>query len=112
MDNNLLSADIFDTFEIDSAYMPASTAEDTFLKELHTILKRRIEELMDKNPERLMWILYRIDVNEQKVKQALAENDSRDYSDVIASLIIARQLQKIKTRYAGTSADSGWSFDV
>ncbi len=111
MNEEALSHTIFDTFEIDTSFLPTAKNENDFLAELRKILIRRIEELIDKNPERLLWILYRIDVSEQKVKQALTENASLDYSAVLADLIIQRQLEKIKTRYAEPST-ADWSFDV
>jgi len=45
-------------------------------------------------------ILYRIDVNERKLKFLLQENVGEDAAVIIADLIIERQLQKIKSREA------------
>ena len=46
----------------------------------------------------LVQILYRIDVSEKKIKTLLKENQGSDAGKIIASLIIERQMQKIKSR--------------
>ncbi|MBC6492728.1 hypothetical protein BC349_16850 [Flavihumibacter stibioxidans] len=48
--------------------------------------------------QELVRILYRIDVNENKLKFLLKEKVGEDAAQIIADLIIERQLQKIKTR--------------
>lgn len=48
--------------------------------------------------DELIRLLYRIDVHEQKLKQLLREHPQEDAGNIIASLIIERQLQKIKSR--------------
>ncbi len=67
-------------------------AEDDLLKEL----TRAINYLIDKDFEKLMHILYRIDVSEQKVKQAFGLE--QDVAVQIAKLIIEREQQKVITR--------------
>lgn len=57
-----------------------------------------INELISKNFEKLISILYRIDVSEQKLKQELAHASDSNAGAVIARLMIERQVQKIKTR--------------
>lgn len=47
---------------------------------------------------RLVQILYRIDVSEQKLKILLLENPQTDAAIMIAELIIQRQIEKAKTR--------------
>lgn len=46
----------------------------------------------------LVRLLYKIDVDEKKLKQHLVENADHNSAAVIADLIIERQLQKIETR--------------
>ena len=58
-------------------------------------LAREISLLIDQDFERLMNILYRIDVNEEKTKMAFASSDT---AKTIARLIIDRELQKVATR--------------
>ncbi|MBS1626089.1 MAG: hypothetical protein JSS76_00875 [Bacteroidetes bacterium] len=113
MDSFLPVADsVFSFFEIHESYMPAAGDEASRFQELRKVLIRRIEELIDKDTEKLMWVLYRIDVSEQKVKEALAANTSANHAEVIADLIIARQIEKVKTRAEHSSGAPDWSFDV
>jgi peptide deformylase len=48
--------------------------------------------------EKLMGILYRIDVNERKVKNAFAQNNPKLIAPILADLIIERELQKAQHR--------------
>ena len=58
-------------------------------------LTGEIRILLDLDFNRLMNILYRIDVSEEKVKKAFAEDDP---AFSIAGLIIERELKKVETR--------------
>ena len=55
-----------------------------------------INQLILVNFERLVQLLYRIDVSEAKLKYLLKENPAEDAGRIIALLIIERQIQKIK----------------
>jgi hypothetical protein len=104
---------VFTSFEIDQSYLPVAGGDDARFQELRQVLIRRIEELIEKDAEKLKWILYRIDVNEKKVYEALSTNDALHYPDVLADLIIARQIEKVKTRQSFNDGPPGdWSFDV
>lgn len=67
-------------------------------KEVHDQLAARINELIKNDFEKLVSLLYRIDVSEQKLKSLLHEFPQEDAGNIIASLIIERQEQKLKTR--------------
>ncbi len=56
-----------------------------------------IDQLIQNDFSKLINILYRIDIDEQKLKTALFENPLPP-SETIADLMIERQLQKIKFR--------------
>lgn len=60
-------------------------------------LAEYISELIDQNFEQLVLLLYRLDVNEKKLKSLLASANT-DSAILIVDLIIERQLQKIHTR--------------
>ena len=64
--------------------------------ELVKELTRAIEYLIEKDFEKLMHILYRIDVSESKVKQVFGLE--QDVAKQIAMLIIEREKQKVITR--------------
>jgi succinate dehydrogenase/fumarate reductase flavoprotein subunit len=67
-------------------------------QELETALATFVNQLMQKDFEKLLFVLYRIDVDEQQLKRRLVEQADTDAGLVIARLIIARQLEKIKSR--------------
>jgi hypothetical protein len=73
-------------------------AEKISFEEIQKKLEANINFLITHDFEKLISLLYRIDVNEAKLKNILKENKDQDASKLIAGLIIERQLQKIKTR--------------
>lgn len=68
------------------------------LAELKKHLTRKIAELLDTNYERLINILYRIDVNEDKLNELFGTKNRDFIPERLADLIIERQLQKINLR--------------
>lgn len=73
------------------------SAEDGYQKILEYLAKR-IAYMLDYEFEQLMQIFYRIDLNEQKVKQAITSADSP--SEKLANLVLEREMQKAQTRLA------------
>lgn len=67
-------------------------------EELEAKLAVFINELINHNFQQLVQILYRIDVNESRLKKLLNDNPQQDAGKLIARLIIERQLQKIKLK--------------
>ena len=63
-----------------------------------TWLIQTIEGLIANDNEALMFLLYRIDVNEQLVKESIAASKGENAAVIIANLIIERQLKKIEWR--------------
>lgn len=57
-----------------------------------------INELIDTDFQSLLFLLYKIDVNEEKLKLALNNHIGFDAAPIIADLIIKRQIEKIKSR--------------
>ena len=57
-----------------------------------------INELIHADFNSLIQLLYRIDVDEKKLKRLLKDNPNTDAAVLIAELIIQRQLQKIESR--------------
>jgi len=72
--------------------------EKISIEETKEKLKQHINDLIQHDFEKLVTLLYRIDVNETKLKQLLQQNSNVDAAEIITSLIIERQLQKIKSR--------------
>ncbi len=65
--------------------------------ELKKLLAQRIHFLINNEFRKLVQLLYRIDIDEVRLKQLLAQSNE-DAGMLIASLIIERQLQKIESR--------------
>ena len=61
-------------------------------------LAAKINQLIQDDFTSLINILYRIDVNESRLKATLHEHSQQDAGHLIAKLIIERQLMKIKAR--------------
>ena len=57
-----------------------------------------INELINKDFHALVQLLYRIDVNEKKIRHYLDANKNEDSASILADMIIERQLQKIESR--------------
>jgi len=81
--------------------IPATLSMD----EIKEILMLHIAHLIDHDFEKLVFILYRVDVNETKMRALLEQQQGKDAAGLIADLIIERQLQKIKTRQEFTNRD-------
>ena len=71
-----------------------------------------IRNLVLNDFEKLINLLYRIDVDESKLRQVLSANENEDAAKTIAAMIIERQLQKIQWKRAmqpgGESNEEKW----
>ncbi|HEU4573946.1 MAG TPA: hypothetical protein VFS36_03015 [Chitinophagaceae bacterium] len=85
--------------------LPVQLSED----ELRQQLAAYINELIIHDFNKLVVLLYRIDVSEAKLSNLLKENTKQDAGKMIAGLIIERQAQKIKTRRQFRQPDNDWS---
>ena len=104
--------EIIESFEIDEALLPATNNEEEKFKAFRELLIRRIEELAEKDMDKLIWILYRIDVSEKKLQETLQQTPPDKFAATIADLIIERQLKKVETRKLFGGKEDDWSFDV
>ncbi|HMX38235.1 MAG TPA: hypothetical protein PKA94_13180 [Ferruginibacter sp.] len=64
-----------------------------------------INELIKHDFEKLVSLLYRIDVHEQKLRTLLKQFPDEDAGHIIASLILERQEQKQKSRQLFSQRD-------
>jgi hypothetical protein len=107
MDNALLIESLQKEFSL-------SVPEKISITEIKEMLSSHINHLITNNFNLLVSLLYRIDVNETKLKTLLKDNPGEDAGRIIAELIIERQLQKIKTRQqfnqgkTTTSEEEAW----
>ena len=61
-------------------------------------LKDQINALLVNDFDRLIAILYRMDVSDIKLKHLLKQNPGEDAGRIIAELMIERQVQRIQSR--------------
>ncbi|MEP7229469.1 MAG: hypothetical protein ABI691_04410 [Ginsengibacter sp.] len=87
----------------------AENIDQTNIKEVKEKLVRLINELINSDFPSLVQLLYRIDVNENKLKQNLKHHEGSDSTSLIAEMIIKRQLQKMATmnKFSGTKNQPG-----
>lgn len=78
-------------------------------EELYSKLSAHLNELIRKDFEKLISLLYRIDISEAKIKSLLKEQQQANAGDIIADLIIERQLQKIKSRELFSKRDNDFN---
>ena len=74
-------------------------------EELHRMLTTHINTLLNSGLEKLINLLYRLDINESKIRESLSDNVGQDAAPLIANLIIERQEEKIKSRQQYTRRD-------
>jgi hypothetical protein len=67
-------------------------------EELLSWLTQKIIFLLLHDMEKLLHILYRIDVKESLVKDVFAQHDPKKIAPLLAELIINRELEKVHTR--------------
>lgn len=92
MNNDVLLKDfLYKEFSID---LPAKFSMDE-MKEKIVI---HINELINHHFDQLVGLLYRIDINESALRKILHDHPNSDAAKIITEQIIARQLEKIKTR--------------
>ena len=77
-------------------FLLSGEAETQQSSHLLQSLSEEINHLILTNFERLIQLLYRIDVSEQRLKQLLKEHPDQDAGFLIAGLIVERQAQKKK----------------
>jgi len=75
------------------------------------IVAEKINDLINNDFQKLILILYRMDVSEIKLKQLLKENPGTDAGPIIADLMIERQEQKIRSRQQFNMPDENISDD-
>ncbi len=74
--------------------VPDSLTED----ELIVLLAERINDLIRQDFNQLLSLLYRIDIDESKLRNLLKEHPEKDAGGLIAEMILERQKQKIAAR--------------
>jgi len=75
------------------------------------MIRSRVNELLEKDPELLMSYLYRLDVLEVDLKKVLAKDSGIPIAEGFSQLIFNRQLQRVATKkkYKQDPIE-GWEF--
>ncbi|HRG83096.1 MAG TPA: hypothetical protein PLO99_11325 [Chitinophagaceae bacterium] len=68
------------------------------MEDIRTALANHVNQLINTDFDRLVSLLYRIDVPEKKMRYLLEQQQGENAPLLIADLIIERQLQKIESR--------------
>ena len=76
----------------------SNSLEENSTEKIREKLIVLLNELINKDFHSFIQLLYRIDVNEKKIRLYLNQKKNEDSASVIANLIIERQLQKIESR--------------
>jgi hypothetical protein len=95
--------DDFDLFGVDIIF---SGNEQNAYQELTSQLVPVFEKLISEDKAKLMRILYKIDISEQKLEVTRRKHLSAKLSEVIAHLVVEREFQKVITRKLYSSGNS------
>lgn len=91
MDTELFPGKILDAWE---------SAPEGQREALRRQLSEGVRQLLTRDFEKLLYVLYRVDVSEKKLKQLLQLYPDADAAVLITDLLIERQLEKIRSRQA------------
>lgn len=71
-------------------------------------LSSYINELIITDFQKLLFVLYRLDINESQLQLLISQEKDQTAGDIIARMIIKRELQKIESRkkYKSFNTDS------
>jgi len=98
MQNDYEYSEPREVFSIISTNFELASGDVLSFEEIHRILTERIHELLEKNVEKLIFILYRIDVGQKKTDEIFNNPSKEEIASLLASAVIERQLEKVKTR--------------
>src|SRR4029077_20081281 len=71
---------------------------DSSVEETRQKLSAYLNDLINHDFEKLVRLLYRLDVDETKLKKTLHDHPQHNAGEMIADLVIERQLQKVRSR--------------
>jgi hypothetical protein len=91
MENNTLAQSLHNDFDIE---LSANCTESEALEKLAAF----VNNLINTNFEKLISLLYRMDVSEAKIKTMLQNAADKNAGQIIAALMMERQQQKILLR--------------
>ncbi len=81
--------------QIDKDFLQLNLEIDIHGTEVIRQMQQEVEKLLHNDSQRLMNLLYRIDISEKKIRDLHNNKPSMPERDVITFLIIQRELQKV-----------------
>lgn len=99
-DNHSEDNHFFDVAVLLNEELGTELPENSSLEKLRLSLAEWINGLLQHDFQRLISILYRVDVNEDKLKFFLREKVGEDAAQIMSDLIIEREIQKWESRKA------------
>lgn len=78
--------------------LDTNISESTLQESILNTLAAHINDLINNDFEKLVYYLYRIDINEKRLKEILQSAPQQNAGVIIANMIIERQIQKIESR--------------
>ena len=85
-------------FSLDVDSVQLKDYQGNLFEQLCDVVYPIINKLITNNYQQFLNILYRIDVNELKLKQEMAKVDANQYSEVVTRLVLQKELQKVIIR--------------
>lgn len=80
-------------------------AEQLSTGQVEALLAEKFNIMIGKDFSTLIQLLYRMDINETKLRQLLKQNAGEEAGKIIARMVIERQFQKMETRRLYASGD-------
>lgn len=85
-------------FSLDENSVQLKDYQGNLFEQLFEVVYPIINKLITNNYQQFLNTLYRIDVNELKLKQEMSKVDANQYSDVVTRLVLQKELQKVIIR--------------
>lgn len=86
-------------FETNGLAIQLAIEQNPSYPEICTAMEQVLDWLFERDRQKLMQLLYRIDIPEQKLKEALEGNSSSPVVELLAALIVRREAQKVIIRH-------------
>ena len=94
MSNNTLSNQLADEL----SKFDLQVKDSVTFERLKASISAQLNQYITSDFSRLISLLYRLDISEKKLKDSLQQAGNTKAADIIAEMIIQRQLQKIEAR--------------
>ncbi len=85
-------------FSLDEDSVQLKDYQGNLFEQLFEVVYPIINKLITNNYQQFLNTLYRIDVNELRLKQEMAKVDANQYSEVVTRLVLQKELQKVIIR--------------